>query len=151
MPEEYLATALRFQRLAPGLITGNAGPFEPATPVPQIILASANGSEDQCAPFNVHEVVHVVVVPRSHLMQAATHCSSDLGLKGRYRSLAHLLWIDPVTSSSGEQDINSKAAAIKTAKPRMPPPCRLARRSSPGARQSRARRSASSGEIAPAP
>ena len=27
----------------------------------------------QCAPFNVHEVEQVVVLPRSHLIHAATH------------------------------------------------------------------------------
>jgi hypothetical protein len=37
--------------------------------------ASTNSAsrEDQRAPFNVQDVEQVVVVPRSHLMQTATH------------------------------------------------------------------------------
>jgi hypothetical protein len=37
--------------------------------------ASTNSAprQDQRAPFNVHDVEQVVVVPRSHLMQTATH------------------------------------------------------------------------------
>jgi hypothetical protein len=36
-----------------------------------------------------------------------------------WRSVAHLLWIEFVTSSSGEQETTTKAAANKTAKRRM--------------------------------
>jgi hypothetical protein len=36
--------------------------------------------QGQCAPFRVHDVVHVVVAPFWHLMQAATHCLRSLGL-----------------------------------------------------------------------
>ena len=56
--------------------------------------------QNQRAPFSVHDVEHVVVVPRSHLRQTAMHWSIALGLKALYRSAAHLLWIDPVTSFS---------------------------------------------------
>jgi hypothetical protein len=34
----------------------------------------------QWAPFNVHEVVQVVVTPRSHFLQTATHWSIDFEL-----------------------------------------------------------------------
>jgi hypothetical protein len=54
-----------------------------------------------------------------------------LGLKALYSSAAHLLWIDPVTSCSGEQDITTSDTAIKTTKRRMNPPCRLAMGSGP--------------------
>ena len=39
--------------------------------------------------------------------------------------MAHLLWTEPVTSASGEQENTAKAVAIKTAKRPMEPSRRL--------------------------
>jgi hypothetical protein len=45
-------------------------------------LPEVTACEVQRAPFKVHDVEHVTLLPWSHLMQTAMHCSSDLGLNG---------------------------------------------------------------------
>ena len=66
------------------------------------------------APFSVQEVLQVMVVPCSHLMQARTHCCSTLGLYEANSSCWHLL-VEPVTISGlGEQPhMLRKATSIK--------------------------------------
>jgi hypothetical protein len=71
--------------------------------------------------LSVQEVLHVVVTPWSHFLQAATHWSKDFGLKAGYSSFAQLL-MDPVVSLSGEQALITRARAAKAAKRFIRPP-----------------------------
>jgi len=56
----------------------------------------------------VHDVEQVVVVPCSHLMQAAMHCWSTFGLYDGNESVAHL-FVWPEASPSGEQEYMTMA------------------------------------------
>jgi hypothetical protein len=69
----------------------------------------------QRAPFNVHDVVQVVVVPRSHWVQAPMHCSKTIRLYEEYSFAMHEL-VEPVTSPSGEQEAINKPMGSKAAK-----------------------------------
>jgi hypothetical protein len=75
---------------------------------------SANASKIYRAPFRVQEVVQVVMLPRSHLMQALTHWFMIFGLNRGYREVAQPL-VDPVTSGSDPQADTIMAAAVRTA------------------------------------
>ena len=67
------------------------------------------------APFRLQAVAHVVVTPRSHLMQAAMHCSLSLGLYDGNMSVAHLE--TGVGVESGQQAAVRQASSKAMANP----------------------------------
>jgi hypothetical protein len=71
----------------------------------------------QRAPFRVHDVVQVVVMPFSHLMHTATHCLISFGSYDGKTAVAHFFAI-AVESPSGEHDDMMRATVrMPTARP----------------------------------